>query len=425
MIHKNASFLLSFLFFSLLTLPLFHFTTLSLYSEGLKVYYLNVGQGDSTYITFPDGKNMLIDGGPSSDESIYNPVIGFLKTKKVSKINYMLLSHPHSDHVNGLYAVLKMCDVEKVYDTGVDNSSSTIDDSFRSIAGGVSGRYNIVASTGFLAGFSVSSITVTVLHTNTVAQKDLNDNSIVIRIQFSSSTFIFGGDATGSTVESKLVSWHGTGIQADCYKVHHHGSKYSSYDALKGVAFLNNLQPKYAFIQVGKNNYGQPSTEAINRISNFTGSANIYRTDYNGTIFVYTTGDGKYSIQTNYIPVPDEEEKPPTDGGVAPRISAPSIKSEFIILEARNNIFNPKKEEKVYLAYSMESPGKIYINIYTLFGELIRSDEYYEERTGLTVESKWSWDGKNEKGELVAPGVYLFHIQTPLKTAIKKVVVIR
>ncbi|MDI6641573.1 MAG: MBL fold metallo-hydrolase, partial [Elusimicrobiota bacterium] len=199
------------LFFFLSCLLAF-FLSLTLFSADLKVYYINVGQGDSTYIEFPDGKNMLIDGGPSYTEDIRNPVIGFLKAKEINKINYMLLSHPHSDHVNGLYAVLKTFNVEKVYDTGVDNGKVKWDDEFRSIAQSVPGRYTIVDSTGLLLGFSVSSVTITVLHTSTVPQSDINNNSIVIKIQFSSSTFFFGGDATGEIVESKLVSWHGTGI---------------------------------------------------------------------------------------------------------------------------------------------------------------------------------------------------------------------
>ncbi|MDI6641834.1 MAG: hypothetical protein QME68_05950, partial [Elusimicrobiota bacterium] len=224
---------------------------------------------------------------------------------------------------------------------------------------------------------------------------------------------------------------HGTGIKSDCYKVNHHGSKYSSYET-----FLNNLQPKYAFIQVGENRYGHPTVEAMNRINVWTSQAeeikierdeykNIYRNDLDGTIFVYTTGDGKYSIQTGYIPVPSEEEQPPGGEPGAPP-PTPSVKEEFIIVEARNNVFSPEKEEKVYLRYTMVDSGKISINIYTLFGELVKKDEYYESRTRMDVlKSDWSWDGTNENGQVVAPGVYLLHIQTPLKTVIKKVVVLR
>lgn len=404
----------------LITLSLYHFITLPLYCSYLKVYYINVGQGDSIYISFPDGKNMLIDGGPDSTESILNSVIGFLKAKEITTINYMLLSHPHADHVNGLYAVLKMFNVEKVYDTGVDNPNSITDDYFRTLSQSASNRYVKVSSTGLLSGFSVSSVTCSVIHTEIVPQTDLNNNSIVIKIQFSSSTFIFGGDSSGETVESRLVSWHGAGLKTDCYKVHHHGSKYSSYDI-----FLNNLQPKYAFIQVGRNDYGHPSAETISRISNWTTSANIYRNDQHGTIFVKTSGDGQYTIQTGYIPAPDEEEPEP-GAPVEPGIpTTPSVKSEFIMVEAKNNIFHPDRGEKVYLAYTMVNPGKIQVNIYTLFGELVKKDEYEEYGTGLTVESDWSWAGTNENGQIVAPGVYLLHIQTPLKTVIKKVAVIR
>ncbi|MBI5573461.1 MAG: MBL fold metallo-hydrolase [Elusimicrobia bacterium] len=379
------------------------------FAAQMSVYYINVGQGDAEYIELPNGKNLLIDGGPNSSTLPTNPLINFFDSKGVTTINYVVLSHPHSDHYSGLYAAFQKYKVEKFYDTGVDNPNSSKDDSIRNYAKAISGCYQLVLSTGNFPENPDWGCEAAILHTSTAVTGNFNDNSVVFRIKFGSSTFIFGGDAS-TNIENYLTANYGDVLQTDCYKVHHHGSSTSSTES-----FLAKLKPKYAFIEVGANSYGHPTLDAVNRLKT-AGVTRIYYTGNNpygsvdGTVQVVTVGDGSYAITPNYVP-------PIVD---LPQPQKEILNSTYITLF--NNLFHPDRQEWTELQYYISQAGEMDVKIFTLDGEVVKHYERFDANPGTYF---WAWNGKNRDEDTASAGVYIVRIKTADAETTKKAILIR
>ncbi len=172
----------------------------------LKVYYVSVGQGDATYIELPDGKKVLIDGGPNSSDSTLNPIIRFLEGKGVKSIDMVFLSHPHADHYYGLIPVFNRYTVGKYYDSFIVGSGTA--ESFRTLAKTRATVYEDTRTRNLSTSATFYSITSTdpplymVMHHRGDYFGDpppsANDTSLIFAINFGSSSFLFGGDAGGS-----------------------------------------------------------------------------------------------------------------------------------------------------------------------------------------------------------------------------------
>lgn len=245
-------------------------------APGLSVYFVNVGQGDAIYMEFPDGRNALIDGGPSSSAS--GPLALFLKERGVSSIDHVTLTHPHSDHYKGLQHVFANYTVGAFYDTRVDNSGATGDDAIRAKAAelGVPAVYPAAGDTlDWSAGVEVKVLNSCHEPISSKNSETLNDCSIVIRLAYGEASILLTGDA-GERVEERLVEEHGGALRSRALKVGHHGSRYSSTSA-----FLAAVRPELAYIEVGRNNYGHPHPEAVSRL--LAAGAEIFRTDLSGT----------------------------------------------------------------------------------------------------------------------------------------------
>ena len=263
----------------------------------LKVHYINVGQGDSSFVELPTGETILIDAGIPSQGYV---VTNYIKNLGYTEIDYVVATHPHNDHIGGLPTVLESFKVSKFYMPNKEHTSNI----FMTML-------TAVQSTGCKAVYAKSGLSVIDednLKVNFVAPvssgySDLNNYSAVLRISFGKSSFLFTGDAE-DVVESELIS-SGQNIKADVLKVGHHGSGYSSTSA-----FLKKVNPKYAIISVGKNSYGHPNVDAMTRIA--TAGAEVYRTDEVGTIIVTTDGNtyslnkNTSTIQSNAPPVEDD-----------------------------------------------------------------------------------------------------------------------
>lgn len=401
---------------AIIFLVMFFFYCGFVFAAQLSVYYINVGQGDSEYIELPNGENVLIDGGPNSSTSQTNPLIAFLDLKGISKINHVILSHPHSDHYNGLSAVFDKYTVEKYYDSFLLGSSNA--QSFREKAKNEPGIQVIntltSATTFFWCTNSTPIVQAIMLHRGdafATTASNANDISLVVKVVFGSSTFIFGGDAAASNyqpIEGWLVSNYSSAVlQSDCYKVNHHGSSSSS-----SSAFLNVLKPKYAFFEVGPNSYGHPAADVISRL-NAAGVKKMYYTGYNpygspdGTIQVTTSGDGEYNITPNYIPPVSESD-------------SQQMASTYIMLF--DNLFNPDNQQGAEFQYYISHEGNMTVKVYTLDGQLVREEERYDSYPGTYF---WAWKGKNKYEETVAAGVYILKIETANDTAVKKAIVMR
>lgn len=246
-------------------------------APGLSVYFVSVGQGDAVYMEFPDGRNALIDGGPSSSSS--GPLALFLRERGISSIDHVVLTHPHSDHYKGLQHVFANYTVGAFYDTRVDNSAATGDDAVRAKAAELDVTTFYPAPGDALdwsAGVEVKVLSSCHEPFASKNSETLNNCSIVVRLEYGDVSLLFTGDA-GEDVETRLVREYGAGLRSGILKVGHHGSRYSSTSP-----FLAAVRPEKAYIEVGAaNNYGHPHPEAVSRL--LAAGAEVFRTDLSGT----------------------------------------------------------------------------------------------------------------------------------------------
>lgn len=272
----------------LITLALVLSASSNLWAQ-LKVTFINVGQGDAIYVEFPNGKNALIDGGSSG-----TLVDNFLRSKGVTKINYVALTHPHSDHYRGLKKVFTNYQVENYYDTKAENRDAVGDNNLRELAAAEPGCKTHYPKPGEILNWD-PKVTVkvfnacwqpVVMHEN----DETNNCSLVMRLYYNGNGVLLTGDAN-SDIENDMLSHFKTGLQSNILKVAHHGSRTSTSDA-----FLARVRPDYAFISVGiGNKYGHPHQEALARLRNAGAK-------------IYLTTDGTQSLT---IPPPDKNAPGP------------------------------------------------------------------------------------------------------------------
>ena len=230
-------------------------------ASGFSIHFLDVGQGDAAIVLCGD-EVMMIDCGDSPFVYSY-----LTDTLNVSNIDYMIATHPHEDHIGGLAGVLDTCTVETIY--GYDCQT------FQEHANNL--LTPTVGDTFFLGAASVQFLSPAREYDN------VNDMSIIVKIVYGNTSFLFTGDAEIEAEYDLLESEYD--LHSTVLKVGHHGSDTSSsYD------FLREVKPRYAIISVGENNlYGHPSESTLDRLSDV--GATIYRTDINGTIICYSDGN--------------------------------------------------------------------------------------------------------------------------------------
>lgn len=242
-------------------------------NQNLVVSYLDVGQGDATVIQC-GGQTLMIDGG-TADKSSY--VYSWLKAMGISHIDYMIGTHPDADHVGGLAGALNAATVGTAY------CSSTVGDS-RAFSSWVKyltkqGKSIQVPAAG--TAFTLGGATVQILGPLANHEGD-NDNSIVTKVTYGATSFLFAGDAEG-VEEAELVA-SGVDLASTVLKVGHHGS-----DSSSTISFLNRVHPQYAVISVGAgNSYGHPTAAVLNRLSGM--GTTIYRTDVQGVVTAISNG---------------------------------------------------------------------------------------------------------------------------------------
>jgi len=256
----------------------------------LKVYFIEVGQGDAAYIEFPGGSNALIDAGPSRAKN--GKLASFLTEHNVAKIDNVVLTHPHADHYTGLRYVFSHIPVTNFFDTRVDNVGTSIDETIREEA--VNLGMNIVyPSAGDTLPWAPGEAEVKVLSSCSSplasgSGEILNNCSMVLKITYQNTSILFTGDAQ-ERVEKVLLQRYGPELRSGVLKVGHHGSEYSS-----GNEFLAAVKPHDAYISVGKNSYGHPMPDCLSRLQN--AGAIVHRTDIEGTL-EYTIGARAASVE--------------------------------------------------------------------------------------------------------------------------------
>lgn len=257
----------------------------------LEIISLDVGQGDAILIETPENQTMLIDGGPNN---VILQKLGEYLPALYRRIDIVLLTHPHADHVTGLIEVLKRYNIGVVVLNGADLKTNVYSEFLKIIK-----EKNIpviIAQSGEAIHFD-NNLEFDVLsfsqnYDNLVFNKksesfgsggnDVNDTSIVGKLIFKNFSMMLMGDAT-SKIENQLLAY-GENLRSDILKVGHHGSKYSS-----SLSFLRFVSPKAAVIEVGaKNRYGHPSPATLSRLK--MADINVFRTDLNGDIKIISDG---------------------------------------------------------------------------------------------------------------------------------------
>jgi len=248
----------------------------------LKVYFLDVGQGDSILIRTPNHQDILIDGGPSSD--VVNKIGQYLPFYD-RNIELVILTHAHSDHVVGLIEVLKRYQVDQILYSGQVSYQSSDYLAWLEII-----RKKAVPLRSVKCCEQISlgeNLNLEILYPfedfSGKEVEDLNDTSVINRLVFQEVEFLFTGDAPVE-VEEKMID-QGVNLEADVLKVGHHGSKYSS-----SLKFLDLVNPKYAIIQSGEGNkFSHPHFKTINNLNKQ--GIEVLRNNQCGTIIFGTDGE--------------------------------------------------------------------------------------------------------------------------------------
>lgn len=248
------------------------------------VHFIDVQQGDSTLI-ISDGKTILIDAGENDKGKV---VVDYLKKLNIKKIDMLVATHPHSDHIGGMDTIINEFEIGKIVMPKLKDSivptTRTYTDVLTAIA--TKGLKITPSKPGMAFDFGRGRLVI-------IAPigdfEDLNDTSLVARFSYDDKSFLFTGDME-KKAEKELLKTKAT-LKSDVLKAGHHGSSTSSH-----AAFLDAVSPSYAAIPVGDDNkYKHPSKSTITEFEKR--KIKYFRTDYDGDI-VFSIIDGKFQVKT-------------------------------------------------------------------------------------------------------------------------------
>ena len=239
--------------------------------EDLLIDFIDVGQADSILVRNQD-KVMLIDAGTNEAGET---VVNYLENLGITKIDYLIGTHPHADHIGGLDDVINNFDIGQIYMPKIETTTKTFEDVLEAIEN----KKLTVTAPNKGDKIELGQAEGEFMTEPILDEDNLNVSSLVLRLEFGNTSYLFMGDAEEENEET--INWPKT----DVLKVGHHGSSTSSSES-----FLEQVQPKYAIIMAGKNNsYGLPTQETIDKLNNI--GCEIYRTDEDGTIQMTSDGN--------------------------------------------------------------------------------------------------------------------------------------
>ncbi len=264
---KKIVFFLS-LFFILDILVLWQVNGGDEVNNKLSLYFLPVGQGDSELAVLPGGAKLLIDGGPP--DSLVLKSLDKILSPRDRYIDLVISTHPQQDHFGGLVEVLKRYRVGAFIWNGEMGTNPAMNDLIKVIKENNVPLVTLSAGDKIIYGKSDMDVLSPVVGGKT----DINEDALVLALQSSGTKTLFTSDV-GAKTEAGILNYYAEPI--DILKIGHHGSKNSS-----SAKFLSVLKPKAAVIEVGKNTYGHPTPEVLNRLADI--GAQVFRTDQDGLL---------------------------------------------------------------------------------------------------------------------------------------------
>ncbi len=257
----------------------------------LEITFLDVGQGDAALVRFVDGRTMLVDAGNRSDNFDYGErvLVPYLRHHNIPRLDFVVASHPHNDHIGGLVSLLENVAVGHYIDSGQHYDSWTAK-RLRQLIAQKQIHYHAVAAGDSLAGLGGAGALI--LHptrafvdSSGASPQGLNNGSVAFRLTYGDFSLLFTGDIEEET-EPALLAWKER-LRADVIKVPHHGSRTSSHQS-----FIQAVDPDLALISVGSfNRFGHPAPEVLERYQ--SQGALIYRTDMLGAFILRTDGQSR------------------------------------------------------------------------------------------------------------------------------------
>jgi competence protein ComEC len=259
-------------------------------TQNLNVIYMDVGQGDAILVTLPNKKTLMIDGGQRFGRKDYGELVvkPVLKYFEINQINWLVMTHPHSDHIGGLVSVGESVPIDTAFYTGLDYNSwvyktvmvKLAEDS-ASIVQPFPGQVLSLTKDCYLMFFTPDSNFVK-------HSRNVNNTSIVMKLVYGGTSFLFTGDLELEG-EAQILQYNAA-LKSDVLKVGHHGSKTSSSEY-----FLERVLPKIAVVSVGyKNKFRHPNKDVMKRISRYT--ENIHRTDQLGALWLRSDGTNIWEV---------------------------------------------------------------------------------------------------------------------------------
>ncbi len=240
----------------------------------MKVHFIDVGQADCILIESA-GKFMLVDAGNNADAKT---ITNYLDNHGVTKLEYVIGTHPHEDHIGSLDTVIDNYDIGVVILPDVTSTTAT----FKSVLTSINNKGLSITLPVVGDSYDIGNASFTIIAPNNGYGSDYNNWSVGIKLINGNNSFVMCGDAE-LEAEYDIVS-NGIDISADVLKCGHHGSNTSTTEAL-----LKAIHPKYAVISVGENNtYGHPANQILERLSEY--GVKTYRTDKSGTIVAISDG---------------------------------------------------------------------------------------------------------------------------------------
>lgn len=268
------------------------FLILNIMHKNLKIHFVDVGQGDCTFIVTPNNKTILVDGGGSTSNEYdvgESTLLPYILDRGYTKIDYLFISHFDQDHVGGIFTVLEELKVEQVY-ISKQNEDSENYQKFLKLIENKKINVRILKQEDCIKIEDNLYFDILWPSEEQIQENALNNNAMVMKLRYKEFSMLFTGDIE-QVAENKMLEFYGEKIlKADVLKVAHHGSKTSTTQE-----FFGQVNPKICLIGVGKNNmFGHPSNEVIERLK----GRKIYRTDENGEIILEINRNGGIKIKT-------------------------------------------------------------------------------------------------------------------------------